>query len=190
MLTCCLVAAGCATVIPGSAVPAGSGAATTLSCSGGTLIKPKGAPYCYLLPAGFTDITDNVTLQYQSANPGRYLSAIEVARLDTITVSIYPLHSDSDSLGLDFLTTQLQNALPDAATTGITAGKPTTTTLAGARAVQFSVTKTGEYSSTVYFAFRGYTELEVDCQWAQQQADIDRGCAGVRGTLQFVDLRR
>lgn len=188
-LLTCLVAAGCATTITGSAVPApaGTGSATRLTCTGGTVIQPKGAPYCYLLPAGFIDITDNVTLQYQSANPGQYLSAIDVAQLDTITVSIYPLRADSDPLTIDFLATQLQRALPSPTSTGITASQPTTTTLDGARTVRIGVDKAGAYSSMVYFAFRGYTELELDCQWAQHQSDVDRGCTAVRDTLQFVD---
>jgi len=191
LLTCCLVAAGCATTITGSAVPAPGGTSTnsaTPACAGGSMIQPKNAPYCFELPAGFIDITDNVTLQYQSANPGRYVSAIDIARLDTITVSIYPLRADSDPLPVDFLATQIQHALPNPATTGITAGQPdTTTTLDGARTVRISVNKPGSYSSTVYFAFRGYTELELDCQWAQHQTDVDRGCAAVRDTLHFVD---
>lgn len=185
LLTCCLVAAGCATTITGSAVPVGTGAGGAVSCGGGTVIQPKGAPYCYLLPTGFVDTTDQVTLQYQSANPGRYISAVEVAKFDTITVSVYPLRANSDSVSLSSLADQLVAALPDPATTGITTGKPTTTTLNGARTVQLSVDKTGEYSSTVYFAFRGFTEIEVDCQWAAHQADIDRGCATVRDTIRF-----
>lgn len=189
-LLTCLFAAGCATTITGSAVPLPASTGTAPTCTGGTVLQPKGAPYCFPLPAGFVDITDNVTLQYQSANPGQYLSAIDIARLDTITVSIYPLRTDSDPLTLDFLTAQLQHALPDPATTGITAGRPTTTTLDGARTVRIDVDKAGSYSSTVYFAFRGHTELELDCQWAQHQADIDRGCAAVRATLRFVDPHR
>jgi hypothetical protein len=148
------------------------------------VIQPKGAPYCYLLPAGFTDITNDVTLQYQSANPGRYISAIEVAKLDTITVSDYPLRANSDPVSMTSLADQIIAALP-APSSGITTGQPTTTTLNGARTIQLTVDRAGEYSSTIYFAFRGFTEIEVDCQWAQDQADIDRGCASVRGTIQF-----
>ncbi|HEX4724337.1 MAG TPA: hypothetical protein VH333_17600 [Pseudonocardiaceae bacterium] len=180
LLTCCLVAAGCTTTINGSAVAAGAP-----SCVGGTVVQPKGAPYCYLLPAGFVDVTDHVTLQYRSANPGRYITSVEVAQLDVITVSDYPLRTDSDSVSMSSLTNQIVAALPDPAAGGLTPGQPTTTTLDGARTVELTFDQTGEYSSVLYFAFRGYDEIEVDCQWAADKAEIDRGCASVRDTIRF-----
>lgn len=187
LLTCTLVA-GCATTITGSAVPAAGG--TALDCAGGKVVEPKGAPYCYLLPTGFTDVSNAVTLQYQSANPGRYISAIEVAKFDTITVSVYPLRADSDTVSSGDLSAAIVSALPDPTSTGIRSGTPTMTTLAGARAVRVTVQSAGQYASTAWFAFRGYTEVEVDCQWAQHQDQIDQGCAGVRNTLRFVDPPR
>ncbi len=187
LLTCCLVAAGCATTITGAAVPV----AGAITCAGGTVIQPKGAPYCYLLPDGFTDTSDKITLQYQGASPARYLSAVEVAQYDTITVSVFPLRANSDPLSATELSTVVTDALAGAAATGISAGQPGMTSLNGARTVQITVRKTGgQFTATTYFAFRGFTELEINCQWAQHKSDIDRGCASIRDTIRFADPPR
>jgi hypothetical protein len=62
------------------------------------------------------------------------------------------------------------------------------TTVNGARTVRLSLA--GAYGSTLYFAFRGYTEIELDCQWQRYEADIGRGCADVQRTIRFVDQPR
>jgi len=170
-----LTAAGCATSIAGSAVPAPDRAVAAAACSGGTVIQPKGAPYCYLLPAGFADTTGKLSLQYQGANPSSYVSAVAVAPYDTIIVAVYPLRLNSDSLSESALSDLINGALSDTAAAGIkVVSQSTITSVDGARAVRLTVSKTdGQFTSTLYFAFRGYTEVELDCQWAQAQAVID-----------------
>ncbi len=187
-----LVTAGCATSIAGSAVPAAGRVVAAAACSGGNVIQPKGAPYCYQLPAGFTDTTGKLSLQYQSANPSSYVSAVAVAPYDTIIVAVYPLRLDSDSLSEPALSDLIDSALSNSAAAGIkVVGQSTITSVDGARAVRLTVSKTdGQFTSTLYFAFRGYTEVELDCQWAQQQSMIDKGCAGIRNTIQIVDPPR
>jgi len=183
---------GCATSIAGSAVPAPGRVGTRAACSGGTVIQPKGAPYCYPLPAGFNDTTGQLSLQYQSASPSRYVSAVAVAPFDTIIVAVYPLRLDSDSLSESALSDLINGALSDTAAAGIkVVGRSTITSVDGARAVRLTVSKSGgQFTSTLYFAFRGYTEVEVDCQWAQQRARIDKACTSIRNAIQIVDPPR
>ena len=156
------------------------------------MIQPKGAPYCYLLPAGFTDTSGKLSLQYQGGNASSYVSAVAVAPYDTIIVAVYPLRLNSDSLSSSALSDLINGALSNSAAAGIkVVGQSTITSLNGARAVRLMVNKTdGQFTSILYFAFRGYTEVEVDCQWAQQQPAIDRGCAGIRNSIQIVDPPR
>jgi hypothetical protein len=45
----------------------------------------------------------------------------------------------------------------------------------------------GQYASTIYFAFRGFTEVEINCQYADQRSAIERGCTSVRQTIQITD---
>ncbi|HEX5117596.1 MAG TPA: hypothetical protein VFW65_20575 [Pseudonocardiaceae bacterium] len=194
--------AGCDTTVTGTAQPAGGagpGASTntparrtTLDCSGGTVIRPSGAPYCYQLPAGFHDATDQLTLTYQSANPSQYDSAVAVAVHDVIIVVVYPLRQDSDALSSSVLGEQVNAVLRAGESSGFTVmGSPTPTTVSGSRAFEIPIKQNdGQFSAMIYFVFNGFTEVEINCQWAQQVAEITRGCASVLKSVQIVDPPR
>jgi hypothetical protein len=193
----CALLAGCTTTVTGSAV-AGSTTVqstpapplrTVTSCAGGTVIQPKGAPYCYLLPAGFNDATGQLTLSYQSANRSKYDSAIAVAVHDAIIVAVYPLQENSDDLSPGVLSDQVSTVLNEGESAGFTVtGDPAPTTVDNARGFRTTIKQNdGQYAATIYFVFRGYTEVEINCQYADKQSDIDRGCASVRQTIQITD---
>jgi hypothetical protein len=196
--------AGCATTVTGSARPAAPVTSTaptttptptrrtTLDCSGGTVIHPHGAPYCYLLPAGFADATDQLTLTYQSATPGRYDSAVSVAVHDVVLVVVYPLRLDSDGFGQSQLAGAVRDVLRQGESSGFTVvGDPTPTTVTGDRAFRVPVKQNqGQYTATIYFVFDGFTEVEIGCQSAQRPQDVARGCAGVLSTVQIIDPPR
>jgi hypothetical protein len=194
--------AGCDTTVTGTAQPAGGTAPgpsanapvhrTTLDCSGGTVIRPRGAPYCYLLPSGFHDATDQLTLTYQSANPSQYDSAIAVAVHDVIIVVVYPLRQDSDALSSSVLADQVNTVLRAGESSGFSVvGTPTPVTVSGDRAFEIPIKQNdGQFSAMIYFVFNGFTEVEINCQWAQQVAEITRGCAGVLKSVQVVDPPR
>jgi hypothetical protein len=193
----CALLAGCTTTVTGSAVAGstitGSAPAppvrTTTSCSGGTVIQPKGAPYCYLLPAGFNDATGQLTLSYQSANRSKYDSAIAVAVHDAIIVAVYPLQENSDGLSATVLSDQVSTVLNEGESAGFTVtGDPAPTTVDNARGFRTTIKQNdGQYAATIYFVFRGYTEVEINCQYADKRGDIDRGCTSVRHTIQITD---
>lgn len=189
--------AGCDTTISGTARPAGGVSGTpvhrtTLDCSGGKVIRPHGAPYCYLLPAGFHDVSDQLTLTYQSPNPSQYTSAVAVGVHDVIIVVVYPLRLDSDGLSSRVLAQQVGDVLRDGESSGFTvAGSPTPTTVSGNRAFQVPIKQDdGEYTATIYFVFNGFTEVEINCQSARRPDDIGRGCASVLKSVQIVDPPR
>lgn len=205
LLLAATLTAGCETAVAGSAVPVRSGSArpspttqappakrTTLSCAGDDVVRPRGAPYCYLLPGGFTDATDQLTLNYQSPNPSEYESAVAVAVHDVIIVAVYPLREDSDSLSDDALSDEVNLVLRQGESSGFTVtGQPTPTTVDENRAFRIPIKqKDGQYTSTIYFVFRGFTEIEINCQYARQRAAIERGCAGLLRSIQIVDLPR
>lgn len=193
-LAACLALAGCHTTIAGSATPAPGAVPrpATLSCSGPDVIEPKGAPYCYRLPSGFTDATGQLTLNYQSANPSRFDSAVAVAVHDVIIVAVYPLRENSDDISSDVLSQQVDAVLTQGESAGFTVtGNPTPTTVDGARAFEIPIKQNdGQYGSTIYFVFRGFTEVEINCQFATQQPKIDAGCASVRRSIQIIDAPR
>lgn len=207
LLVAALVA-GCTTTVTGSAV-AGAHARpqqppspttsvpppvrTTLGCSGSTkVIQPKGAPYCYLLPSGFTDATDQLMLNYQSDNPSQYDTAVAVAVHDVIIVAVYPLRENSDGLSASVLGDQVSAVLGQGESAGFTVtGDPTPTTVDNARAFEIPIKQNdGQYASSIYFVFRGYTEVEINCQFADHQSEINTACAAIRSDIEVIDPAR
>jgi hypothetical protein len=190
--------AGCDTTVTGTAQPAPAATAnrpahrTTLDCSGGTVIRPRGAPYCYLLPSGFHDATDQLTLTYQSANPSQYASAIAVGVRDVIIAVVYPLRQDSDALSSSLLAEQVSAVLREGESSGFTVvGTPSPTTVSGDRTFEIPIKQNqGRFAAMIYFVFNGFTEVEIDCQSAEHVADITRGCAGVLKSVQVIDPPR
>ena len=67
-------------------------------------------------------------------------------------------------------------------------GDPAPATVDDARGFRTTIKQNdGQYAATIYFVFRGYTEVEINCQYADKQSDIDRGCASVLQTIQITD---
>jgi hypothetical protein len=200
-LAACALAAGCTTTVTGAAI-AGSTAIgsapapaptpvqrTRTTCSGGTVIQPKGAPYCYLLPTGFNDATGQLTFSYESTNSSKYESAVAVGVHDAVIVAVYPLRENSDSLSASVLSDQVDTVLGQGESAGFTvAGDPVQTTVDNTRAFRTTIKQNdGQYAATIYFAFRGFTEIEINCQYSAKQSDIERGCTSVRQTIQITD---
>jgi hypothetical protein len=195
-----LLTAGCTTAVTGTArqVPGAEPVVpkpvvrTRLDCTGSKVVRPAGAPYCYLLPAGFSDATGQLTLNYQSATPSQYDSAAAVAVHDVIIVAVYPLRQNSDTLSPAMLGQQVEAVLEQGAPAGFSmAGRPQDTTVDNARTVQVPVRQNdGQYSSTIYFVFRGFTEVEINCQYAQHRATVEQGCTDVRTSMQVIDPPR
>jgi hypothetical protein len=201
----CALLAGCTTTVSGAAVAHGPGSVasrakpapapapppkrTSLSCTGGTVVRPAGAPYCYLLPAGFTDATDRLTLNFQTARPSQYDSAIAVAVHDVILVVTYPLERDSDRVSAEALAGQVRTVMAKGVASGFrVTGDPVRTTVDDDRAFRLRIEQSqGQYQADVYFVFDGSTEVEINCQHADRQADIDRGCAQVLSSIQVID---
>lgn len=201
LLVAC-VATGCATPIAGSAIPAPGAPPVaptttppprkTLSCTGSGIIQPTGAPYCYHLPSGFDNATGQLTLNYQSANPSQYDTAVSVAVHDVIIVAVYPLRENSDTIASDQLGQQVADVLQQGESSGFTVtGDPTDSTVDGARAFVIPIKQNdGQYGSTIYFVFRGYTEVEINCQFAVHHSTINEGCTSVRQSIQIIDPPR
>jgi hypothetical protein len=194
--------AGCTTTVTGSAeagshlttpaTPTKPPVRTTLDCSAGKVIQPKGAPYCYQLPSGFKDATGQLTLNYQSDNPSQYDSAVAVAVHDVIIVAVYPLRENSDQVSAGVLGDQVNAVLGQGESAGFTVtGDPTQTTVDGARAFEIPIKQNdGQYASSIYFVFRGFTEVEINCQFADHQAEIETGCGSMRDSIEIIDPPR
>ncbi|HEY3611526.1 MAG TPA: hypothetical protein VGL06_28790 [Pseudonocardiaceae bacterium] len=177
--------AGCTSTTTGPAP------AALVTCAGGTVIQPAGAPYCYLLPAGFTDYTGKVTVQVQSDVPTSYASVVGIAVYDSIQVSVVRLRADSDSISMAALTDGLSSSMSNMTAHGLIVGQSTSAApVDNDRTVQVTLTKGNLYTSTIYAVFRGYTEIAINCQSSEREPDVDRACASIRQTIRIVDLPR
>ncbi|HSV67230.1 MAG TPA: hypothetical protein VLJ59_15135 [Mycobacteriales bacterium] len=173
----------------------GAGGSTThreaLSCSG-RVIAPAGAPYCYSMPAGFRDVTDQVNIGANAGTTGQHRSAVALASKDLILVVDFPLNADSDKISSQSLVDQLKMVIAQFEQQGFRfdSAVPDEVTVDGARAFGYHASTTrGDYSSDFLFVFRGRHEVEINCQYATRQADIERGCAAVRGSVQVKTER-
>jgi hypothetical protein len=210
LLGLCGLVAGCASTVAGNGQPAanatkpgagpsasaspkgstGDSGRQTLSC-GGSKISPAGSPYCFTLPAGFQDVSSSVTVD-ASIGKEKYRSAVAVSSRDLIIISVYALRSDTDAISDDTLEGELTQVLRELSQQGFTFDSTTAdkADVDGARSFGYHASQrsTG-LESDVYFVFRGRNELQVNCQWKDKEADVNRGCKSVLDTLQFTSVK-
>jgi hypothetical protein len=205
--------AGCASTVEGTGSvaadarkPSGGGAASptpspsasssagpgrrTLKCSG-PVISPTGSPYCFTAPAGFQDVSSSVTVD-ASIGREKYRSAVALGDRDLIIVTVYELPVDTDSIAAETLEGELKTVLGQLAQQGFTFESTTAErgTVDGARSFRYHASQQKEkLESDVYFLFRGKNEIQVNCQWKDKEAEIDKGCQAVLESLQFKTVR-
>jgi hypothetical protein len=179
-----------------SPTPTGSGSGTegrqTLACAGGKVLRPANAPYCYLLPAGFKDVSGLTSTTVGQS--GEHPSSVAVST-DTISAGIrdliilldFTLKIDSDELSDDTLVRQLAVLITQFESQGFTftTKTPERLTVDGARAFVYHARANQGYFSDLVFAFRGTQEVELNCQYKLRQAQIQQGCQQILGSLQI-----
>jgi len=178
-----------ATGTPGSTSPGRS----SLSCSGGTVLRPGNAPYCYLLPAGFRDVSSLTTTAVGQS--GEHPSSVALASepvtpavRDLIIVLDFTLRLDTDPLSDEDLVRQLDVLIGQFESQGFTFDSrvPARITVDGARGFQYHATSREGYSSDLVFTFRGKQEVELNCQYKAHQTQIRQACDSILASLQFV----
>jgi hypothetical protein len=174
--------------------PSGSGSPGTgrssLACKG-SKISPAGSPYCFVMPAGFQDVSSSVTVD-ASIGKEKYRSAVALGDRDLIIISVYELRLDTDDIADDTLEGELKTVLAQLAAQGFTFRSTSAdkTTVDGARSFGYHATqKSSGLESDVYFLFRGKNELQVNCQWKDKESEITKGCKSVLGSLQFKTVK-
>ena len=163
---------------------------SSLTCPG-SKISPAGSPYCFVMPAGFQDVSSSVTVD-ASIGQEKYRSAVALGDRDLIIVSVYELRADTDAIGDDTLEGELKTVLAQLAQQGFTFRSTTAdkTKVDGARSFGYHASqKSSGLESDVYFLFRGKNELQVNCQWKTKEAEITKGCKSVLASLQFKSVK-
>lgn len=173
--------AACTTTVRGH----GAGDLRTLHCPPGA-VTDHGAPFCYVLPDGFTD--NSALNTYGAGWP--YRSLVSVAKYDLVEVLATRLWFDSDTYPdarlLDNARSQLAESAHGAQHTE---SDVTATRVAGARAYQQTVRRTNGSTERSIIAYRGYAEVYIQCLWRDKPQAAQEGCARVLDTIQIIDLR-
>jgi hypothetical protein len=209
----CGLLAGCASTVTGTGQPAANaaklgggpsasasagpsasaspgGGRQTLNCSG-SKISPAGSPYCFVMPAGFQDVSSSVKVD-ASIGQEKYRSAVAVGERDLIIISVYELRRDTDGISDDTLEGELTQVLRQLSQQGFTFESTSAekSTVDGARSFGYHASQDSSgLESDVYFVFRGRNELQVNCQWKDKESDITRGCKSVLDSLQFKSVK-
>lgn len=174
----------------GSASPSTTPGRTSLNCKGAS-ISPSGAPYCFTTPAGFTDVSSSVTIDTSIGNE-KYRSAVAVADRDLIIVTVYGLNANTDTIASDTLEGELKTVLGQLASRGFTfeSTQAERGSIDGARSFAYRARQSKDnLESDVYFLFRGKNEVEINCQWKDKPAEVQKGCKAVLDSFQFKTVR-
>lgn len=171
---------GCSRSVSGQA----TGPRQTLSCPTGA-ITVQAAPFCYPLPAGFTDNTAGMT----PLTGWTYNTLVSVGQHDLITVAAASVGKDTDGDDDAALAKLADNQrMRPGRFTVVTASAPTTLLVDGSRAFsQDGKYNTGGGARQVVI-YRGRTLVQISCQYKAKQAVVDKGCTDVIGTIQVVGL--
>jgi hypothetical protein len=166
--------------------PRYDGGRARLACAGGTVVTPKGGPYCYRLPPGMRDVTGKVQLG-AGTGAAKYVSAMGLAGRDVIVVMVYRTPADSDLLPSPRIVSDLGPVLTSLTKAGFVFSSrvPRTGMVDRARAFSYHArSKDSSYQSDLTFVFRGRSQIEVLCQYATSPATMQRACGQLLASLQ------
>jgi hypothetical protein len=161
----------------------GGAGGSRLSCGGGTVISPKGAPYCYLLPAGLGQIT-NITLP----GGGDHTSAVGIGGRDVIAVTVFQTPGNTDELSDDELRADTDQVVAQQLSDDFAFASKVgeALTVDGARTVHYQARGRQEaFDIDIYFVYRGTAKMQINCQSQDHRQQIDSGCHDLLRSLQF-----
>jgi hypothetical protein len=172
-----------------SETPSGRG---SLACAGGKVLSPNNAPYCYVLPSGFKDVSGltSTTVGQSGEHPSSVAVStdqISAGIRDLIIVLDFTLRVDSNDLSDEVLVRQLTALITQFEQQGFSFSTktPERMTVDGARGYVYHARAKEGYFSDLVFTFRGKQEVELNCQYKLRQAQIQAGCQQILGSLQI-----
>ncbi len=157
-----------------------------LTCEGEGVVAPAGQPFCFTLPMGFTQ--DEIDVDNSAGSSASYTTGAVLNQRDVVVFSVYDLNIDSDDLSDQAVADALAPIITQLGEQGFEfeSTEPVLEEVDGARAFFYQGSDaTGLFSET-YFIFRGFTELQVNCQWAAEREALLAGCEEILGSLQVT----
>src|SRR5882762_4260377 len=187
---------GCRTATSGHSTTtgprSGSASAPVPPCKPGGpgqrgVITSKGAPFCYGLPAGWTDNSSMTGY----ASDWQYRTLVSLRQFDLIEVlaARLPFNSDtySDAALLAYANRGRRETGDDGEIVRATGLKPLR--VAGARAFEQTVTNIFHAEFRAIFVFRGRSDVYIQCEHRAEPAKVAAACAAVLSSIRIVSLR-
>lgn len=172
--------AGCSTTTVGHAAYA------PISCSGQHVVEPRGAPYCYQAPDGFTIGAKG------RLGESKYPSAIGLDPDNIIAAGIFHAPADTDDLSDGQLRQANDQVVVQAesGTLDLDSRQGTLTKVPAGRVIGYEGrTRTGKkLGIALYFVFDGHSKLQVNCQWTTKEDRIRAGCTKVLHDLRLASV--
>lgn len=153
----------------------------SLSCGGGKVISPSGAPYCYVLPPGLSELRGVLT-------GGEFTSAVGFGGRDVIAVTVFRTPTNTDDLSDDDLQNATDQVVQQQLGGDFTFSSTTGDRLQvdGARTLHYHGTsKQDPFDIDFYFVYRAKAKIQVNCQFRSHQVEITGACQEVLNSLQF-----
>lgn len=169
-----------------SGAPSGGGQGEgrqSLSCGGGKVVSPSGAPYCYVLPPGVNELKD-----VQLPGGGEFTSAVGFGGRDVIAVTMFRTPANTDDLGDDALQNATDQVVKAQLGSDFSFASDTGERLDvdGARTLHYHGTsKSDPFEIDFYFVYRAKAKLQVNCQFHEHKNEITTACQKLLDSLQF-----
>lgn len=157
-----------------------------LTCDAENVLAPDGQPFCSDIPDGFTQT--EITTDNEAGSAAAYSTGLAISEQDVILFSYYLLTQDSDVLSDDDLGSALAPVISQLAAQGFVfdTQEPDIQDIDDARAFVYTGNDGAGLNSDLYFVFRGTTELQVTCQWAEQEDTLLAGCDEVLDSVELT----
>jgi hypothetical protein len=158
-----------------------------LGCAGAGILSPKGAPYCYRVPAGLRNVTGQVQIGGGSGS-AKYQTAVGLAGRDVAVVMVYRTPRNSDLITDRQIVADMRPLLASLGRAGLvfSGSVPRTGKVDRARAFTYHArSRDSSYQADLTFVFRGRSQIEVLCQYATNAATMQRACGQLIGSLQI-----
>lgn len=146
-------------------------------------VSPAGAPFSTRLPAGFQEVT--APSSETTGASSEYTAALATSGAeanDFVILDSYTLPADTSTISDSQLESEFDSLVTRIGQDPSTRQNVTYNGYKG-YFYQFDFTTAKAYS---YFMFNGTKEIQVRCQWADQESQIKTGCEYVLNNLQIT----
>jgi hypothetical protein len=137
------------------------------------------------------DVSGEVKLS-TGTGAARYVTAVGLADRDVIVVLAYRTPLNTDLLPNATIAGDLRGVLASLGRAGFVFASrtPKVTKVDRARAFTYHArSRDSSYQSDLTFIFRGRSQIEVLCQYADRPVAVQRACRQILGTLQIRTVR-